>query len=64
MGRLMFECPDCKREFSSDIHTDANSMRQVLDRQVRVTCPHCGTVHEMSMKRGRLEEADLCQPVT
>jgi len=56
MPALLFACPSTGEKFASGIHTDAQSLALVAQLPVTLTCPICGRTHQLTAKRGELEE--------
>ena len=54
MGSLLFRCPNSGQEFESGVHTDIASLDLVRDLLVKLWCPICNEVHELTIKRGKL----------
>lgn len=57
MSALVFTCPQTGRDVVSGINTDLRSLSQVQQLPVSVFCPHCGKVHRLAAKHGRLAES-------
>jgi hypothetical protein len=54
MGALVFTCPFTGRDIVSGINTDMESLSHVQQLPVSLFCPHCGNVHRLVAKDGRL----------
>ena len=50
MASLFFTCPKTNQKTSTGIETDAQSLRATWKAMVKVNCPHCGEVHEISVR--------------
>jgi phage FluMu protein Com len=49
MASLLFNCPRTNQRASTCIETDVQSLRASWRATLRVNCPHCGEVHEISV---------------
>jgi hypothetical protein len=47
---LHFFCPTTRQQVPTDIKTDAQGLRASWRSTVNVDCPHCGQVHEISVR--------------
>jgi predicted RNA-binding Zn-ribbon protein involved in translation (DUF1610 family) len=56
MSALVFTCPNSGRDIVSGINTDTESLSHVQELPVSLFCPHCGKVHRLSAKNGRLAD--------
>lgn len=56
MGALTFTCPATGREFPSHIHVDRATLARVAQAPVKLKCPICGEVHQMTAKNGHLDD--------
>jgi hypothetical protein len=54
MSALVFTCPFTGRDIVSGINTDMESLSHVQQLPVSLFCPHCGHVHRLVAKDGRL----------
>jgi phage FluMu protein Com len=54
MGLLLFSCPNTNRRVSVGIKTDAQSLRASWRAMLKVNCPRCGQVHEISVREAFL----------
>jgi hypothetical protein len=69
MGTLQFFCPATHHPASTGIETDPDSLRACWRTTVKVDCPHCGKVHEISVRetyigmalRDAVERASMLQ---
>ena len=50
MASLLFNCPKTNQQVPTGIDTDVQSLRASWKTTVKVNCPHCGEVHEMSVR--------------
>ena len=50
MPSLLFNCPKTNQQVPTGIDTDVQSLRASWKTTVKVSCPHCGEVHEMSVR--------------
>ena len=50
MPSLLFNCPKTNQQVPTGIDTDVQSLRASWKTTVKVNCPHCGEVHEMSVR--------------
>ena len=55
MPSLLFNCPKTNQQVPTGIGTDVQSLRASWKTTVKVNCPHCGEVHEMSVRETYLE---------
>jgi hypothetical protein len=53
MGVLMLVCATTGREFSTGIHIDIESFRNLPDSKLRSHCPCCGAEHDWSPGEAR-----------
>jgi transposase-like protein len=62
MASLLFNCPKTNHPAPTGVETDAQSLRASRKATLKVNCPHCGEVHEISVREayidGVLEDAD------
>jgi hypothetical protein len=50
MRLLLFTCPTTSQQVPTGIETDVESLRAAWKRTLKVSCPHCGEVHEISVR--------------
>ena len=50
MASLLFTCPITHHQASTGIETDVQSLQAAWKAMVKVKCPHCGEIHEMSVR--------------
>ncbi len=49
MASLFFTCPRTHLEAPTGIETDVQSLQATWKATLKVKCPHCGEVHEISV---------------
>jgi hypothetical protein len=61
MATLFFTCPTTHQHVPTGIETDVQSLQAVWKASLKVKCPHCGEVHEISVREtyinGALDDA-------
>jgi hypothetical protein len=61
MASLLFICPKTNQQAPTGIETDVQSLSASWKAALKVTCPHCGEVHEISVREtyinGALDDA-------
>jgi hypothetical protein len=50
MAALFFNCPKTRRHAPTGIETDVQSLRASWKATLKLNCPHCGEVHEISIR--------------
>ncbi len=50
MSSLFFTCPTTHQQAPTGIETDVQSLRAAWKATLNVKCPHCGEVHEISVR--------------
>jgi hypothetical protein len=50
MAPLLFICPKTNQQASTGIETDVESLSASWKAMLKVNCPHCGEVHEISVR--------------
>ena len=50
MAPLLFTCPKTNQQASTGIQTDVQSLSASWKVMLKVKCPHCGEVHEISVR--------------
>jgi hypothetical protein len=50
MAALFFTCPTTYEQAPTGIETDVQSLQAAWKAIVKVDCPHCGGVHEISVR--------------
>jgi hypothetical protein len=56
-GQLAFSCPTTGRSIATGIEMDAATRRSTWFEPVRLSCPHCGAEHEMSVSAAFIADA-------
>jgi len=56
-SELLVPCPRTGRQVLTGIETDVQSLRASWKRMLTVDCPHCGEVHELSVREAYLGSA-------
>ena len=51
MAPLLFTCPKTNQRASTGIETDVQSLSASWKVTLKVNCPHCGEVHEISVRK-------------
>jgi hypothetical protein len=54
---LFFTCPKTNQQAPTGIKTDPQSLAAVWKAILKVTCPHCGDMHEISVRETYLNGA-------
>jgi hypothetical protein len=66
MSALYFICPNTKQRASTGIETDARTLQMSWSKKLKINCPHCGEVHESSIRDvyvdGALDEYMAAEP--
>ena len=57
MPQLLFTCPTTHRKVPTGVETDAESLRKCWQSTLKVWCPHCGTVHKISVRKTYVDTA-------
>jgi hypothetical protein len=61
LASLLFICPKTNQQAPTGIETDVQSLSSSWKAALKVTCPHCGEVHEISVREtyinGALDDA-------
>jgi hypothetical protein len=50
MAPLLFICPKTNQQVPTGIETDPQSLGAAWKATLKLTCPHCGEVHEVSVR--------------
>jgi rRNA maturation protein Nop10 len=50
MASLLFNCPKTNHRARTGIKTDVQSLCASWKATLKVNCPHCGEVHEISVR--------------
>ena len=59
MSALVFTCPYTGRDIVSGINTDLESLSHVQQLPVSLFCPHCGKVHRLTARDGKLSDTAM-----
>jgi hypothetical protein len=57
MPSLLFTCPKTRRQASTGIQTDVQSLCAVWSKKLEVHCSLCGEMHEISIRETYIEGA-------
>jgi hypothetical protein len=57
MAQLLFVCPKTNQQIPTGIETDPQSLGAAWKATLKVTCPHCGEMHEISVRETYLNGA-------
>lgn len=61
MAPLLFICPKTNQQAPTGIETDVQSLSVSWKAMLNLNCPHCGAVHEISVREtyinGALDDA-------
>jgi hypothetical protein len=57
MAQLLFVCPKTNQQIPTGIETDPQSLGAAWKATLKVTCPHCGEMHEISVRQTYLNGA-------
>jgi hypothetical protein len=57
MASLFFTCPTTRLEAPTGIETDVQSLQAAWKATVKVKCPHCGKMHEISVRETYINAA-------
>ena len=57
MASLLFTCPQTHQKVSTGVETDAQSLRASWKATLKVDCPYCGAVHEVSVREAYIDSA-------
>jgi len=63
MASLFFTCPTTHQQAPTGIETDVQSLRAAWKATLNVKCPHCGEVHEISVRKTYINGA-LKRPIS
>jgi hypothetical protein len=50
MAPLLFVCPNTNQQVPTGIETDAQSLQAAWKATLKVKCPYCGEMHEISVR--------------
>jgi len=65
MAPLLFICPKTSQQAPTGIKTDVRGLSASWRAMLKVHCPHCGEVHEISVRDSRhirLKKAARARP--
>jgi hypothetical protein len=57
MAPLLFVCPKTNKQAPTGIVTDVQSLSAAWKMTLKVVCPHCGEVHEVSVRETYIDAA-------
>jgi hypothetical protein len=57
LGSLLFTCPITHHRASTGIETDVQSLQATWKAMLKVKCPHCGGVHDVSVRDTYIDAA-------
>jgi phage FluMu protein Com len=57
MALLSFSCPKTHKQAPTGIETDVQSLRAAWRATLTVHCPHCGEMHEISVRETYIDVA-------
>ena len=57
MGPLLFICPKTNQQAPTGIKTDVQSLSAAWKATLKVNCPYCRKVHEISVRETYIEGA-------
>ena len=55
MRQLLFICPKTKQHAPTGIETDVQSLSASWKAMLKVNCPHCGKLHQISVRETYIE---------
>ena len=50
MASLFFACPTTHEQAPTGIETDVQSLQAAWKATLKIKCPHCGDMHEISIR--------------
>jgi hypothetical protein len=50
MASLLFTCPKTNQQAPTDVETDVQSLSASWKATLKVNCPYCGEMHEISVR--------------
>jgi hypothetical protein len=56
-GPTSFQMSEHQQSVPTGVETDAESLRKSWTKTLRLSCPHCGEVHEISVRETYLNGA-------
>ena len=57
MAPLLFVCPKTNQQAPTGVNTDAQSLSAAWKVTLKVNCPYCGEVHEVSVRETYVDAA-------
>ena len=57
MAPLLFACPKTNQQAPTGIETDVQSLSAAWKATLKVNCPYCGEVHEVSVRETYINAA-------
>jgi hypothetical protein len=61
MATLLFTCPKTQQQATTSIDGEVENLRAVWSTSIKVSCPHCGAEHRISVREtfvdGALQDA-------
>jgi hypothetical protein len=57
MAPLLFTCPKTNQQAPTGVATDVQSLSTSWNATLKVNCPHCGRLHEVSVRETYLDDA-------
>ena len=57
MSPLLFVCPNTNQQIPTGIQTDVQSLSACWKAMLKVDCPQCGKVHQISVRETYIEGA-------
>ena len=57
MASLLFVCPKTNQQAPTGIETDAQSLQAAWKATLKVKCPYCGEMHEISVRETYINSA-------
>jgi hypothetical protein len=63
MASLLFVCPKTNQRAPTGIETDLQSLSAFWKATLKVHCPHCGGVHEISVRETYIPVSRIWDPI-
>jgi hypothetical protein len=57
MASLRFACPKTNQQVATGVETDVQGLSASWKETLKVKCPHCGEVHEISVRDAYINSA-------
>jgi hypothetical protein len=57
VASLLFTCPNTSRKLSTGVEMDVPGLRAHWNSTLRLDCPHCRDVHDISVRQVYMDEA-------